>query len=146
MLACLAVAFEPYRESYTPEAFRDTVLTAHNADRRLRDMMVLVAENDSGRIVGTIAYQVVAPGEGHLRGMAVVPESQGRGVAERLLFAAEDGLRRLGCVRVTLDTTEPLKRAISFYSRQGYKPTGMVKDFFGMPLFAYEKSWKGGAA
>ena len=145
-MACLAVAFEPYRESYTPEGFRDTVLTVPSAERRLRDMTVLVAEDDSGKIIGTIAYQVVAPGEGHLRGMAVVPESQGRGVAERLLVAAEDGLRRLGCVRVTLDTTQPLERAISFYSRQGYKPTGTVKDFFGMPLLAYEKTWKGRVA
>jgi hypothetical protein len=42
---------------------------------------------------------------------------------------------------VTLDTTEPLKKAIRFYLRHGYKPSGIVKDFFGMPLFEYEKTW-----
>ena len=139
VMSCLAVAFEPYRESYTPDAFQDTVLTVQRAERRLQQMTVLVAEDRSARIVGTIACHVATPGEGHLRGMAVAPEIQGRGVAERLLAAAETELRGLGCSRVTLDTTQPLQRAIRFYVRQGYKPTGVVTDFFGMPLFEYER-------
>ena len=146
VMACLAAAFEPYRQSYTPEAFRDTVLTAQGAERRFREMTVLVAVDDAGRVIGTIAYQLVSPGEGHLRGMAVDPESQGRGAAERLLSAAETGLRGLGCSRVTLDTTQTLKRAIRFYLRHGYRATGVVKGFFGMALFEYEQVWSDGAA
>ena len=140
VMACLAAAFEPYRDSYTTGAFQDTVLTLQSAERRLHDMTVLVAEDLSAGIIGTIACQVTTPGEGHLRGMAVVPEVQGRGIAERLLSAAEMELRNLGCWRVTLDTTQPLERAIRFYVRQGYKPTGVVSDFFGMSLFEYDKN------
>jgi ribosomal protein S18 acetylase RimI-like enzyme len=139
VVACLAAAFEPYRMRYTPEAFQDTVPTAQDAERRLREMTVLVAGSASVRVAGTIAYQVVQAGEGHLRGMAVLPDLQGRGVAERLLARAEADLRALGCSRVTLDTTAPLERAIRFYRRQGYVPSGVVKDFFGMPLFEYAK-------
>lgn len=146
VMACLAMAFEPYRESYTPGAFRDTVLTVEKAERRFREMTVLVAEDDAERIVGTIAYQVMGSGEGHLRGMAVIPEFQGGGVAEQLLFAAETALRKAGCGRVTLETTAPLRRAIGFYQRHEYKATGTVQDFFGMLVYEYEKNLTGGAA
>ena len=140
-IACLSVAFEPYKADYTPEAFQDTVPTVQGCIRRLRNMTVFVAENDSGRVIGTVACQVVGSGEGHLRGMAVIPGFQGRGVADRLLFTAETELRKSSCSRVTLDTTQYLKRAISFYVSHGYKDSGKVDDYFGMPLFEYEKTW-----
>ncbi len=71
--------------------------------------------------------------------MAVLPEWQGRGVAEQLLRAVEDHLRSRGCSRITLDTTEPLKRAALFYEKHGYGRSSKVTDFFGMPLFEYVK-------
>jgi ribosomal protein S18 acetylase RimI-like enzyme len=71
--------------------------------------------------------------------MAVLPAFQGRGVAEGLLGAAEAELREHDCSRVTLDTTRPLERAIHFYTRRGYAHNGIVTDFFGMPLYEYEK-------
>lgn len=100
-------------------------------------MTLFVAASDKG-IVGTIGCSVHGE-EGHLRGMAVVPDWQGSGVASSLLRAAEDELGRRGCTRVTLDTTEPLQRAIAFYTRHGYRATGHVVDFFGMPLYEYAK-------
>jgi len=140
IVACLEAAFEPYRSFYTEDAFNDTVPTVQDTGRRFRDMKVIVAEIESAGIIGTIAYKVVGQGEGHLRSMAVAPEFQGRGIAERLLSAAERELRKAGCSRVTLDTTRPLKKAMRFYERHGYKLSGAVGDFFGMPLFEYEKA------
>jgi ribosomal protein S18 acetylase RimI-like enzyme len=64
---------------------------------------------------------------------------RGRGIARALLHAAEDELRSLGCSRVTLDTTAPLRRAISFYEGHGYRMSGRSGDFFGMPLHEYAK-------
>jgi GNAT superfamily N-acetyltransferase len=138
--ACLAAAFEPYRAEYTVQAFRDTVPTPEGVERRMRDMTVLVAENDQGEIVGTIACEARTAGEGHLRGMAVDPRFHGHGFAEQLLSAAEEELRHAGCSLVTLDTTRPLERAIRFYLRHGYAPTGVVRDFFGMPIYEYAKN------
>src|SRR5207244_2263481 len=135
VMDCLTAAFAPYESRYTPGAFQDTVLTAESAERRLREMTVLVAEDASG-VVGTIAAGAAGAGEGRLRGMAVLPHHQGRGIADRLLLAE---LLRLGCTRATLDTTKPLERAIRFYERNGYRATGVVRDFFGMPLFEYRK-------
>ena len=134
--ACLSAAFAPYETSYTAEAFRDTVPGSEGLAQRLRTMTILVAEDSKGDIVGTIAHEVGTGGIGHLRGMAVVPAALGSGTAGRLIEAAERALAST-CSRVTLDTTQPLERAIRFYERHGYTPTGRVTDFFGMPLFEY---------
>jgi ribosomal protein S18 acetylase RimI-like enzyme len=139
ILDCLSAAFEPYRDKYTPGAYLNTVLTAGTVRKRMDEMAVFVAKY-SDVVVGTIACQAVGNGEGHLRGMAVLPKGRGAGVAQRLLEAAEEELRQMRCTMVTLDTTEPLKRAIRFYEKNGYRPTGKVQDFFGMALYEYSKS------
>src|SRR6516165_3042026 len=140
LLECLRAAFEPYRELYTPAAFEDTVLTPNTVGERLATMAVFVAATASGEVVGTVACHLVGEGEGHLRGMAVRPSWQGRGVSEELLGAAEAELRRAGCGHVSLDTTRPLARAVRFYEAHGFRASGRVSDFFGMELFEYVKS------
>lgn len=141
VLECLAQAFEPYRESYTPEGFADTVLTRETLLQRMDSMTILVAVSAAGQgeIIGTIGCGVVNSHEGHLRGMAVAPEWQGSGVAEQLLKSAEAELRSHQCSRITLDTTLPLKKAMRFYEKQGYRRSGKKQDFFGMPLVEYVK-------
>jgi GNAT superfamily N-acetyltransferase len=140
ILECLQLAFAPYESSYTPGAYLDTVLTSETLHHRLKTMSVFVACGDSGKVLGTIACQAVIKHQGHLRGMAVHPTWQGTGIALSLLKRAESELRSLGCNRVTLDTTGPLQRAMRFYERNGYRPTGSVTDFYGMPLFEYAKA------
>lgn len=140
ILECLSLAFAPYRSEYTPEAYLDTVLTFETLGKRLSQMSVFVAISVSGQVIGTVACQVLQHGVGYLRGMAVRPECQGLGVSQQLLECAEAELARAGCRTITLNTTKPLKRAIRFYEKNGYRPTGNVRDFFGMPLFEYSKS------
>src|SRR5215831_2752516 len=106
IVACLAAAFAPYSNRYTPAAFMDTVLDPRLVQHRLREMCVFVAVSE-GNVVGTVAC-VASDEEGHVRGMAVLPDWQGSGVALPLLQAAEAEVRNQGCTRVTLDTTEPL--------------------------------------
>ena len=139
VLACLAAAFEPFRDRYSREGYEDSALTAKTIGARMRSMDIFVAESDNA-VVGTIAAGVASLQEGHLRGMAVLPEWQGRGLAGQLLVAAETHLRDRGCTRITLDTTEPLQRAIRFYEKHGYRATGKVGDHFGMPLYEYAKT------
>ena len=139
ILNCLSEAFAPYRDAYTPGGFADTVLNPQTIADRLAVMTILVAFDDSNRCVGTIGYGDDRTGEGHLRGMAVLPSWHGRGVANALLATAEKALAERGCDRITLDTTRPLQRAISFYESHGYRPTGVVRDFFGMELLEYVK-------
>jgi ribosomal protein S18 acetylase RimI-like enzyme len=118
------------------------VLAPKTLARRMVEMSVFVA-TAAGEVVGTVGCALAAAGEGHVRGMAVRPNWQGRGVARRLLLAAEDELREKGCRRVTLGTTAPLARAIRFYESNGYSATGRIGDFFGMQLFEYAKLLKG---
>lgn len=102
-------------------------------------MTILVAEDGHGSIVGTIGHEVELSGDGHLRGMAVSPVFQAQGMAAALLSEAEAALFTSGCRRVSLDTTRPLTRAIEFYQRHGYLPTGEITDFHGMELLKYAK-------
>jgi len=139
ILSCLRIAFAPYRQHYTQEAFEDTVLTAETVHQRMAEMAVFVALTPAGEIVGTIGCASVSTEEGHIRGMAVLREWQGGGVAAQLLAAAESELRARKCRRITLDTTAPLERAIGFYEKHGYCRSGRVGDFFGMPLYEYAK-------
>lgn len=123
------------------KAFLDTVLTPETVLTRLKEMAVFVAvEAKTNRIVGTISCNMISTHEGHLRGMAVLPEWQGSLAASKLLARGEQELREAGCSIVTLDTTQPLQRAIRFYEKNGFHRTGRIADFFGMPLFEYQKT------
>jgi len=139
VLECLHAAFEPFRHFYPAEGFLDTTLTPETLKERRRSSTIFVAEKDS-RVVGTIACSRMTAEEGHLRGMAVLPEFQGADIAGALLRAAEETIRSWGCSCVTLDTTQPLQRAIRFYEKHDYRATGRVGDFFGMKLYEYRKN------
>ncbi len=143
ILNCLATAFERYRKDYTAGAFADTVLDPTTLRERLRQMHVVVATSEAATsgsaILGTVAG-AVAGDEGHLRGMAVLPELRGAGVAGQLLSAIETWLRKQGCIRVTLNTALPLHAAMRFYERNGYVRSGRTSDFFGMTLVEYVKA------
>ena len=138
ILNCLAIAFAPYRASYTPGAWLNTVLTPESLQQRLWSMDILVAVSPQTGVVGTIAFAENGD-EGHLRGMAVLESWQGRGAAEALLLAAEAELISRKCGRITLDTTEPLQRAMRFYEKHGYRRSSKVTDFFGMQLYEFMK-------
>ncbi len=113
-------------------------MDAASVQERIREMCVFVAVSEQ-KIAGTIGCKANGE-EGHLRGMAVLPEWQGTTLASSLLQAAEAELRRSGCKLVKLDTTMPLERAIRFYQRHEFAASGRVADFFGMELFEYTKS------
>jgi ribosomal protein S18 acetylase RimI-like enzyme len=138
ILACLGAAFEPYRAEYTPAAFADTVLDPETLRQRLLTMSILVAVDDAGTVVGTIGYRLMDDGtRGHLRGMAVLPDRKGSGLAAALMHSVESELERQHCTRMTPSSVAPLQRAIAFYERRGFRRTGQVRDFFGMPLFEF---------
>ncbi len=134
LLRCLAEAFGPYQGRYTVEAYRHTVLDEGLGLDRLASMRVLVAVDTGDRVVGTLSWTRRSPDTGHLRGMAVLPELHGAGVAQSLLDAALQELRDAGCRRVTLRTTDPLLRAVRFYERNGFRPSGTTADFHGMTV------------
>jgi len=138
ILTCLGQAFEPYRAQYTPDAFADTVLSHGTIHQRLQAMCVYVADA-GGHVIGTVGYEMATPEEGHIRGMAMLPEYAGKGVAAALLGYVEDAAKAAGAKRVTLDTTRVLLPARRFYEKHGFRATGVVGDFFGMELHEFAK-------
>jgi len=139
ILDCLRVAFEPYCKDYTAVAYADTILTPEMLAKRMHHSTLFVAVDTDGGVLGTIGYGLADSQEGHIRGMAVRPAHHGGGIAGALLARVESELRARGYARVSLDTTGPLRRAIRFYERSGYRRSGKVVDFFGMPLFEFVK-------
>lgn len=138
ILQCLRAAFAPFRTRYTPAAFRDTVLSETRLPERMKRMKIFVAEDECKNIAGTVGCSISGE-KAHIRGMAVRPALQGCGLAAKLLAAAEGEARAANCSRMTLNTTEPLERAIHFYRRHGYRASGRVRNWFGMPLYQYVK-------
>ena len=78
--------------------------------------------------------------EGHIRGMAVIPNRHGKNSpAKALLQTIEDDARSDGCTMLTLDTTAILDRAQNFYKKCGFKKTGKTGDFFSSTIYEFAK-------
>jgi ribosomal protein S18 acetylase RimI-like enzyme len=63
----------------------------------------------------------------HLEDLAVVPERRSRGIGSRLLTAAEEAARGHGFEQVGLSVAVSNAFARGFYSRRGYKDSGIGK-------------------
>ena len=53
--------------------------------------------------------------------LAVSPEHRRRGFATRLVRAAEEGLRKLGCPKVNLHVRTTNQQVVAFYRKLGYQ-------------------------
>ena len=137
----LLAAFEEYRVFYSAEAFADTILSNEETARdRLSQMIVYIAIDFDGNIIGTIGWQKKGAEEGHIRGMAVHPKRQGKNSpATSLLLQVENEARSEGCTIMTLDTTEILLRAQKFYRKNGYDKTGKTTRWFGHIIYEFAK-------
>jgi GNAT superfamily N-acetyltransferase len=93
---------------------------------------LLVAEDDSGTIVGTVQLILDQPeNQPHradLAKMLVHRRSRRRGIAERLMLAAEDIARETGKTLLVLDTVTG-GDAERLYARLGWQRVGVVPDY-----------------
>lgn len=96
-------------------------------DDAAETLHVAAIDGGSGRVVGC-ASVMVEPHDGiahRLRGMAVDPAWQGRGVGTRVLRRIEDELRRRGADAMWCKARVP---AVGFYERQGWRCVGEAYD------------------
>ncbi|MFX1480925.1 MAG: GNAT family N-acetyltransferase [Promethearchaeota archaeon] len=136
----ILAAFEEYRYYYSPEGFADTVMSEEVAEERIKNMTIYIAIDRNGEIIGTIGWIKKNNKEGHIRGMAVHPKLHGKGsIATELLRKVEEEAACKGCTILTLDTTEVLQRAQSFYKKNSFAKTGKTGDFFGVTIFEFAK-------
>ncbi|MHA2035379.1 MAG: GNAT family N-acetyltransferase [Promethearchaeota archaeon] len=136
----ILTSFEEFRDYYSLEGFTDTVMSEELALKRIKEMNLFVTVDLNDEIIGTIGWKKVSMKEGHIRGMAVHPQFQGKNSpAATLLQAVEDEARSQGCVILSLDTTEILIRAQNFYRKHGFKETGKTGDFYGTTIIEFIK-------
>ncbi len=89
----------------------------------------LVAEDGSGRVVGTFQLTIVqhvayrGGRVAQIENVLVSPEQRGRGIGEAMMRWAIDEARRRGCFRVQLTSNRRRTRAHAFYERLGFVPS-----------------------
>jgi len=81
--------------------------------------LTLVAESD-GKIAGFVVVDRDRQGQGHVITIDVLPEMQRSRLGSRLMAAAEERLRALGCFVVFLEVAVDNTAALAFYKQHGY--------------------------
>ena len=105
-------------------------MLAEELDNALSAM--LVALDDSGRVVGYAGVQVILD-EGYITNVAVFPEYRRLGVAAKIIevymnFAAANDLAFL-----TLEVRPSNEAAIALYRRFGFEEVGRRKNYYDLP-------------
>ncbi|WP_353859537.1 ribosomal protein S18-alanine N-acetyltransferase [Azospirillum formosense] len=90
-----------------------------------------LVEVHSGAVVG---YALVSFHSGtslaRLYSFAVDPDHRGRGVAKRLLAAAEQAARSRDCIYLRLEVRRDNAPAIDLYKKAGYREFGVYTDYY----------------
>lgn len=110
--------------AFAVETFLESTRTD---DARLIAMMekgrILVAEDETGNILAAV-YVELRGERGYLGMLAVDPGHQRSGLGRRLVEAAEDRLRKLGCQAVDITVLSLRPELLPLYERLGYVETG----------------------
>jgi predicted N-acetyltransferase YhbS len=82
---------------------------------------VLVARDDDGAVVGTVALEPAGDGVFELSKMVVAPERRGLGLGRRLIDAAIERARALGGSSIFLGSNHRLVPAVALYESVGFR-------------------------
>ena len=104
---------------------------------RIREPLeVLVAEEESGRLLGFAELSIRAQAEGcttdrigYLEGWYVVPEARGRGVGGALVEAAEDWARAQGCTEFASDALADNEVSAAAHRSLGFTEVALIRCF-----------------
>ena len=112
---------QPYLDALSPERWGDGA--------KHPNLHTLVCAEE-GRLVGVSAFCPsrfpAYAGWGEIVSLYLLPEAAGRGLGRALLAAASAGLREMGYADQFLWVLEGNARAIRFYERAGFVPSGDV--------------------
>ena len=98
-------------------------------EARLAEMMAkgsfLLAEDEAGDLLGSV-YLELRGDRGYMGMLAVDPTRQGRGLARKLVEAAEDRFRDAGCGEVEIIVLNMRPELVPIYERFGFVRTGAM--------------------
>jgi GNAT superfamily N-acetyltransferase len=135
----LRVAFAEFESDYTPEAYAIVTPPADEIRGRFSEGPIWIAVVED-EIVGTVSV-VPEPDWLYIRSMAVLPQAQGAGIAQRLLETVEDYGIENGFYTLFLYTTRFSNDAIRLYKKFGFGHVRYTSgdEWFGTPGIALEK-------
>ena len=115
----------------------DDLATKYGADHG----ELLAAVDDSGSVVGCVAWRVIGDGRCEMKRLYVLPEARRTGAGRLLCERAIGGAREAGMREMVLDTIEPLVAAIALYESLGFRRIPPYYDnpmsdvvYLGLPL------------
>jgi predicted N-acetyltransferase YhbS len=116
----------------------ETFLEGPRTDQaRLTAMMekgdILLAEDSHGKPLASV-YMERRGTRGYLGMLAVDPAQQGKGLGRRMVEAAEDQFRRMGCEAVDITVLSLRPELPPIYRRFGYVETGAEEFHPSVPL------------
>lgn len=115
------------QECFPPElAYSRTELAGY---MRRKNSLTLVAERE-GRIAGYIVAERGGRAVGHIITLDVRAEARRSGLGSKLMVAAEERLRAMGCASVLLEVAVSNAAAIAFYHRQGYATLVTIPKYY----------------
>lgn len=91
------------------------------------DTTVLTYRED-GKLLGCVELRHEGP-KLYLGMLSVQPNTQGKGIGKKILAAAEEHAKKLGCAVITMVVISVRSELIAWYERHGYSLTGERKPF-----------------
>jgi ribosomal protein S18 acetylase RimI-like enzyme len=87
-----------------------------------------------GTIRGCVYLEKSGP-DLYLGMLSVDPACQGAGIGKKLLYAAEDHAKQVGCSAIKMTVISVRTELLEWYIRHGYHPTGDEEPFPDEPRF-----------
>ena len=136
--ACLA-AYYAELDARFAGGFRVKLSRDPDAADLLRPRGAFILAFDGDQPVGCIALKGTDGGYAEIKRMWTASDQRGRGLAKRLMQAAEDAAQDLGITLLRLDTNSALTDAIAIYRHWGWREIPRFNDDPYAEVF-FEKS------
>jgi putative acetyltransferase len=89
---------------------------------------LLVARDDAGELVGSVAVKRLPDGAAELKRLYVRPAARGTGLGKTLAATAVERARELGYETIRLDTLPKMETARGIYASLGFVPSERYSD------------------